>query len=601
MAQSDSATSPTPTNPAPPSLPPANPSLRSFLAKLWALTAPYWRSSDWKLAWLLSLAVIGLTLGSVGMDVIFNYWNRDFFNTIQNKDEAAFWHFIIKFSWLAAIYIVIVVYSTYLRQMLMIRWRRWLTERLMQRWLENRVYYLLQLKDYGTDNPEQRIEQDIFNFTASTLSLTLGLINQIVTLFSFAFILWSISGPLSFTIAGHGISIPGYMLWAAVLYAIAGTYFAYRIGSPLVGINFMQERYNASFRFGMTRLRENAESVAFYGGETDERRRLDGAFDKVWRNWFRLMKQTKRLNWFSSFYGQAAIIFPYVVAAPRYFTGVIPLGVYTQIADAFGSVQGALSWFVDAFSSLAEWKASVNRLVIFIDAVEAARVDADHMSELALHPSNERQLTVHDLEIALPDGNPLLRDVGFTIAPGQRVLIAGPSGSGKTTLFRALAGLWPFGRGSVKLPPNTESLFLPQKPYLPIATLREAVSFPLPPTSFSNETIRATLTDIGLQQLADRLDDKENWTLVLSVGEQQRLAIARVLLIKPYWLFLDEATSALDDASEHQVYRLLTERLPETSIISIAHRESLARYHDQRISLDPQSRQISLSSIDAAA
>ncbi|HVI91553.1 MAG TPA: ABC transporter ATP-binding protein/permease [Dongiaceae bacterium] len=579
--------------------PPASPAStqRSYISKLWALTAPYWRSADWKLASFLSLAVIGLTLGSVYMDVVFNYWNRDFFNAIQNKDEPAFWHLIIKFTWLAAIFIFIGVYSTYLRQMLMIRWRRWLTASLMQRWLDNRVYYLLQLKDYGTDNPEQRIEQDVFNFTAATLTLTLGLINQIVTLFSFAFILWSISGPLSFALAGHAISIPGYMFWAAALYAIAGTYCAYRIGRPLVGINFMQERYNASFRFGMTRLRENAESVAFYGGEQDEKRRLDGAFDNVWSNWFRLMKRTKRLNWFSSFYGQAAIIFPFIVAAPRYFSGAIPLGVYTQIADAFGSVQTALSWFIEAFSSLAEWKASVNRLIIFVDAVDAAQVDSRQMNKLAQHPASECDLIVDDLNIALPNGQPLLRDVAFTITPGQRVLIAGPSGSGKTTLFRTLAGLWPFGHGAVKLPPNTESLFLPQKPYLPIAALREVVSFPLPPTSFSNETIRSTLADVELSHLADQLDAKENWTLVLSGGEQQRLAIARALLIKPYWLFLDEATSALDEPTEHMIYRLLVGKLPETSIISIAHRESLAKYHDTRLAIDPARQQVTLTAL----
>lgn len=576
---------------------PIQPQPRNFFTKFWKLTAPYWRSKDWKRAWLLGLAVICLTLGSVYMDVQFNFWNRDFFNAIQNKDEPAFWHLIIKFSWLAGIYIIIVVYSLYLRQMLMIRWRRWLTEFLMQKWLDNRVYYMLQLKDYGTDNPEQRIEQDIYNFTTSTLVLTLGLINQIVTLLSFAFILWSISGPLSFALAGHVISIPGYMFWAAVLYAILGTYCAYRIGGPLVRINFMQERYNASFRFGMTRLRENAESVAFYGGEQDEKRRLDGAFDNVWRNWFQLMKQTKRLSWFSSFYGQAAIIFPFIVAAPRYFSGAIPLGVYTQIADAFGSVQTALSWFVEAFRDLAEWKASVNRLIIFVDAVEAAAVDARQLAKLAQYPTNERDLIIDNMDIVLPNDQPLLRDVTFKITPGQRVLIAGPSGSGKTTLFRMLAGLWPFGRGDAKLPPHTGSLFLPQKPYLPIATLREVVSFPLPPTRFTDETIRTILAELDLSHLADQLDTKENWTLVLSGGEQQRIAIARAILIKPDWLFLDEATSALDEDSEEKMYQLLIERLPQAAIISIAHRSRLRKFHDLRLSIDPERQKIDLSDL----
>jgi putative ATP-binding cassette transporter len=571
--------------------------MRSFLSKLWKLTAPYWRSSDWKLAWVLSVVVLALTLGTVGMSVLFNYWNRDFFNAIQEKNESAFWYQLMKFCLLAFIYIVIAVYSTYLQQMLTIRWRRWLTEALMKKWLDNRTYYLLQLKGYGTDNPEQRIQQDIANFSSSTLDLILGIIRQVVTLASFTIILWSISGPLNFTVAGHSISIPGYMFWCAVLYAIAGTYFAYWIGRPLVRINFMQERYNASFRFGMTRLRENAESIAFFNGEQDEKRRLDLSFDQVWRNWFQLMKQTKLLNWFSSFYGQAAIVFPYIVAAPRYFSGAISLGVYSQIADAFGSVQGALSWIVNAFSSLAEWKASVNRLVIFIDAMEQAQVDAISMARLSSHDGSNNALVVNDLDIRLPDGRPLLNDIDFTLTPGQHVLVSGPSGSGKTTLFRALAGLWPFGQGSVHLPKQTRAMFLPQKPYLPIAPLRDALCFPLGPNAFPTSALTEVLNSVNLGHLIPQLDESENWSMVLSGGEQQRLAIARIILAKPDWLFLDEATSALDEENEQQMYRLLTDRLPQSSIISIAHRGSLAKYHSLKLSIDSQRQSVTLSEL----
>lgn len=570
---------------------------RHFMAKFWKLTAPYWRSVDWKWAWLLTAAVIVLNLGSVGLDVIFNYWNRDLFNTLQIKDENQFWHLMGRFCVIAAVYIVIVVYYRYLLQMLMIRWRRWMTDAFLRRWLNMRTYYLLQLSDYGTDNPEQRIEQDINSFTSSTLSLSMDLLNSIVTLFSFIFVLWTVSGPISFNIANYTIVIPGYMLWIAIIYAAAGSYLAYRIGRPLVGINFMQERFNASFRFGMTRLRENAESVAFYNGQDEEKRRLDSAFDKVWRNWFELMRRTKRLGWFTSFYGQAANVFPFIVAAPRYFSGAIPLGVLTQITGAFSSVQGALSWFVGAFSSLADWKASVNRLIAFVDAMEKAEQDATRMSALVVQHDTDSRLTADLTQVALPDGRQLLSEIGFAIHPGQRVLIDGPSGSGKTTLFRTLAGLWPFGSGRVQLPGRQRTLFLPQKPYLPIATLREALAFPLAPDTVTTEQAIDALKAVELSAMASRLDERNNWSLVLSGGEQQRIAIARAILTKPDWLFLDEATSALDEESEQQMYRLLIDELPRTAIISIAHRSSLRKFHDLRLSIDPERQKINLSGL----
>jgi putative ATP-binding cassette transporter len=599
MSPTDSATPPMPPSSAQPGTPDIAVPQRSFMSKLWAMTAPYWRSADWKLAWLLSVVIIALNLALVGMNVLFNYWYNDFYNSLQNKDFAAFKYQLGKFSVLAFAYIVIAVYYLYLRQMLMIRWRRWLTETLLQRWLG--VYYLLQLKDYGTDNPEQRIEQDINLYTQQTVAITMGLLNSVVTLFSFMFILWTLSGPLSFALGGMNITIPGYMLWVALIYALVGSVLTYWIGRPLVHTNFMQERYNANFRFGMTRLRENAESVAFYGGEADEKRRLEGTFRDIWNNWYLYMRQTKRITWFTSFYGQAAVIFPFVVGAPRYFSGAIQLGGLMQINSAFSQVQGALSWFVDSFTTLADWKASVNRLVAFVDAMDGAQIDSAQMARLAAHDRTDDALTVDDLDIVLPNGRTLLNDVELTLKPGQRTLVTGPSGSGKTTLFRALAGLWPFGRGKVHLPKQANMLFLPQKPYLPIATLRETLTFPVGPGAFNREALVEALTSVNLSHLVDRLDETDNWSMVLSGGEQQRLAIARAILVKPDWLFLDEATSALDEANEEHIYRLLVERLPKASIISIAHRSGLKRFHDQRLTLDPESQRVSLSAIEAAA
>ncbi|MDY0882569.1 ABC transporter ATP-binding protein/permease [Dongia soli] len=571
------------------------------MSKLWAMTVPYWRSADWKLAWLLSVIVIALNLALVGMNVLFNYWYNDFYNSLQNKDFAAFKYQLGKFAVLAFVYIVIAVYYLYLRQMLMIRWRRWLTENLLQRWLGNRVYYLLQLKDYGTDNPEQRIEQDINLYTQQTVAIAMGLLNSIVTLFSFMFILWTLSGPLSFVLGGMNITIPGYMLWVALIYALIGSVLTYWIGRPLVHTNFMQERFNANFRFGMSRLRENAESVAFYGGEADETRRLEGSFRDIWNNWYLYMRQTKRITWFTSFYGQAAVIFPFLVGAPRYFSGAIQLGGLMQINSAFSQVQGALSWFVDSFTTLADWKASVNRLVAFVDAIDYAQADAAQMARLSAHDRADNALVVDNLDVALPDGRLLLDDVDLTLLPEQRVMVSGPSGSGKTTLFRALAGLWPFGRGKVHLPKQANMLFLPQRPYLPIASLRDALTFPLGPGAFSREALIDALASVNLGHLVDRLDETDNWSMVLSGGEQQRLAIARAILVKPDWLFLDEGTSALDEANEEHIYRLLVERLPKASIISIAHRGGLARFHDRRLTLDPKSQRVSLSAIEAAA
>jgi putative ATP-binding cassette transporter len=573
---------------------------RGYLAKLWALTAPYWRSEDWKLAWLLSIVVIGLNLGLVVFSVMFNTWYNDFYNTLQNKDEPGFWYQIGKFSLLAFGQIIIAVYYLYLRQMLMIRWRRWMTEGLTKRWLENRVFYLLQLKNYNTDNPEQRIEQDIDQFTQSTVSIMMSLLNSIVTLFSFLLILWRLSGALDFTLLGVHVVVPGYMFWAALLYSMAGSWLTYLIGRPLVTINYLLQRYNATFRFSMTRMRENAESVAFFGGEHEENRRISGHFKDIWTTWFRYMKQTKNVTWFTAFFGQAAIIFPLIVAAPRYFSGAIQLGGLMQINSAFGQVQGSLSWFVDAFTGLADWKATVDRLIIFVDAMEMARNDAAQMAHLSAVDAGATELVVSDLNINLPGGQPLLTDINLRFKRRQHILVTGPSGSGKTTLFRALAGLWPFGSGKVHLPVKGSKLFLPQKPYLPIATLREALAFPLQPDEVTTAQMQDALRGVNLEHLVPRLDDTDNWSMVLSGGEQQRVAIARAILTKPDWLFLDEATSALDDANEQRMYRLLIERLPDSSIISIAHRDSLTKFHDTKIVLDAESRRVSMETLVGA-
>jgi len=561
---------------------------RAFLRDLWRLTRPYWRSEERLSAWALLAVVVALNLGIVYINVRLNLWNADFFNAIQAKDQAEFMRLLLKFSWLAAAFIVCAVYALYLNQMLQIRWRRWLTERYLTEWLGERMYYRLQLTDRGTDNPDQRISEDLRLFVDMTLSLTLGLMRSVVTLVSFTGILWGLSGPLQFALGGSQWTVPGYLVWVALIYAIAGTWLTHLIGRPLVGLNYDQQRYEADLRYALVRFRENAEGVALYRGEADEKRNFVARFGAVMGNWWEIMKRQKKLTWFTSGYGQVAIIFPYIVVSPRYFSGAIPLGGLTQTADAFGALQGALSWFVDAYARLAEWKATVDRLTGFHNAIEHARAEAQANPGVAQQPGDDVAVALDDVQVSLPDGRQLIAGVRERLAPGESVLLTGASGSGKSTLFRAIAGIWPFGRGRVALPRGARVLFLPQRPYLQVGSVRDVMCYPGFSGDFSTGTLVQILVDCGLPQLVPRLDESRNWALELSGGEQQRIAFCRALLYRPDWLFMDEATSALDAPSEERLYRLLVERLPGTTIVSIGHRPALAAFHRRRLELRPR-------------
>jgi vitamin B12/bleomycin/antimicrobial peptide transport system ATP-binding/permease protein len=516
-----------------------------------------------------------------------NDWNARFFNALEEKNVDAFWAELRYFIVIATLFILIAVYRLWFRQMLQIRWRRWLTEIYYGEWLRDRTYYRMELIQHGTDNPEQRIQEDCDAFTGQTLAIVLGLISEVLTLATFTVVLWGLSGSITVPIFG-GIELPGYMMWAAVVYAGIGSWLTYKIGRPLVRVNFDLQRYNADFRYRMVRVRENAESIALYNGEQDEARRLDDAFRRVYATWWDYMRYNKRLTWFTAFYGQAADVFPMVVASPRYFAGIIPFGVLTQTANAFGRVQGALSWFVDTFASLADWKATIDRLTTFSEIMAATKIAQVRERTFDFQPGDVGALTLADVDVALPDGAVLLRDVTLSIERGSAVVFQGPSGSGKTTLFRVFAGIWPFGRGRVTLPDAARVLFLPQRPYLPLGTLREALSYPEKPKMHAEQAFVEALTACRLPHLTERLDESSNWTMALSPGEQQRVAFARALLYRPEWLFLDEATSALDEATEVELYRPLKERLPEATIVSIAHKPSVNRFHDRRVIIDPQ-------------
>ena len=556
------------------------PLLRGF----WQLFKGYWSSPEkWKARGLLT-AVIALNLMMVYLLVRINDWYRVFYDALQAYDWTSFWPLIGEFTGLAFIYIVIAVYAVYLRQMLTINWRTWMTEQYLARWMQGQVYYRLQVLRSDTDNPDQRISEDINQFVSLTLTLLVGILKQLTTLGAFAVVLWNLSGAITVPVGGTEFTIYGYMFWLSLLYSGLGTYFVHLVGKKLIRLNFDQQRYEADFRFSMMRVRENSESIAFYRGEMAEGVGFKERFANVIKNYWGLMRRTKLLNFYVNGYGQLAIIFPLIMAAPRYYAGEMALGGLMQTISAFGRVQDALSFFVESYGSIAELAAVIQRLSGFTHHMEeSARVT----SEIARNEHSGDTLTLRHLSIHLPDGVPLLTSCTLHFAHGSHVLVTGASGAGKSTLLRALAGIWPYGSGTIDLPHGAKRLFLPQRPYLVLGSLRRALSYPRTAAA-SDEEIARILKLVGMDHFAARLDDVDDWSRILSLGEQQRLAFARILLIRPDWIFLDEATSALDEAREHALYQLLYQELPNASIISVGHRSTLLALHDTELRLSDQ-------------
>ena len=575
---------------------------RQQTARIWALSLPYFQSEKKWQARAMLLAIVLLNLGAVYMLVLINQWNRVFYDALQNKDAVVFWAQLWRFTYLAFSFIVIAVYRFYLTQLLEMRWREWMTDHYLRRWLSNNAFYKMELARYselaesaGTtadggqvapDNPDQRIQEDLFLFTRYTMALSMGLLNAVVTLVSFIGILWTLSGAMSFELFGESFTIPGFMVWMALLYCVAGSVATYYIGRPQIMLNYRQQRFEADFRHHMTRVREYSEAIALDRGAPVERGHLDQRFGSLLFNYLRLIKAQKNLIWFTTFFSQAAVVFPFIVAAPRFFAGAIQLGELMQIASAFGRVQDSLSWFVDSFPELAAWRATTDRLTSF-----EAGLTAQSKVLVSSRTMGERAVETRDLTLALPDGAVLMSGVSVAAAPGDRVLVKGPSGSGKSTLFRAFAGIWPFARGEVALPPDFErdAMFVPQKPYFPNGPLRDALAYPESAKSYSDEALKTALCEALLPQLTGRLDDADAWAQKLSGGEQQRLALARVLLKKPKWIFADEATSALDEVAEKSLYKRLLTLVAEGggALISIAHRPGVAAFHDKRWEIQP--------------
>jgi vitamin B12/bleomycin/antimicrobial peptide transport system ATP-binding/permease protein len=579
--------------------------------KVWALSLPYFQSDEkWKARGLL-LAIVLLNLAAVFMLVQINDWNRLFYDALQEKNQPVFWQQLGRFTYLAFAYIVIAVYKFYLTQLLELRWRAWMTEHYIQRWLAHKAFYTLELLRFSKndnlspDNPDQRIQEDAQQFTAYTVSLSMGLLNSVVTLLSFVGILWSLSGGFSFTLGGSTYEIAGFMVWMAVVYAAVGSAITHWIGKPLVKLNFDQQRYEANFRHHLVRVREYSEAIALDKGEAVERGAINLRFSSVLKNYLALINAQKRLTWFTVGFGQAAVVFPFIVAAPRFFSGAIQLGQLMQISSAFGRVQDALSWFVDNYSSLAAWKATTDRLTSFEASLTS--VEAQHSALLVQNTplaqqniaqtateniASEDRLQASRLTLALPGGAQLVHDATLGAHTGDSIIVSGPSGSGKSTLFRALAGIWPFASGQLQLPAGFEqrAMFIAQRPYFPNAPLRVALAYPDDVSAYSDEQLCAALDAALLPQLKTRLDDEDAWGQKLSGGEQQRLAIARVFLKKPQWVFADEATSALDEAAEKTIYERLLAQVKQAqgALVSIAHRPAVAQFHATRWRFEPQ-------------
>jgi putative ATP-binding cassette transporter len=561
---------------------------RSSARNFTRIATPYFRGDDRWPGRILLVSVIALQLFQVWLNVKFNSWYNTFYNALQNKDWNVFIYQLGVFSILAAAFIVTAVYQLYLQQWLQIRWRRWLTKRYLGRWLEQGTHYRMRLKGDQADNPDQRIADDIRQFISSSLDIGIALLGSIVTLVSFVVILWNLSAATPLMIGSKSFEVPGYLVWAALIYAIIGTWVTHLVGRPLVKLNFDQQRYEADFRFSLVRLRENAEQVTLLSGEEAEEGRLRDRFANVVRNWYGIMHRTKRLTFLTAGYNQVAIIFPFLVVSPVYFFGAMTLGGLMQVASAFGQVQSSLSFFVTAYTNIADWKAVLDRLAGFEASIDWARGLDQTAPRVELISDGGDALHVEDLAVSVPSGQEIVRVKDFSIELGERVLVTGPSGSGKTSLFRALGGVWPFGEGSIRIPKGANLLVLPQRPYLPLGTLRGALAYPGPENSFTPKEIDEVIDAVGLSDLRDELDVTAYWADKLSGGEQQRLSIARALLQKPDWLFLDEATSALDEPAESELYRLLLTRLPNAAIVSIGHRSSLIQFHDRFFELSPE-------------
>lgn len=547
--------------------------------QFWQLAGPYF---TFRRSWrplLVFAALLVLTLFSVRMNVLFSFWYNGFYSALQALDQTAFWYLLGVFAVLATLHVLRSLLTFYVTQAFSIHWRVWLTERLTNDWMHGDAYYRGQFLAEPVDNPDQRIELDVNAFVSNSVSLALGAVSALVSLVAFTGILWGLSAPL----AVAGVEIPRAMVFAVYVYVLIATWIAFRLGRPLIRLNFLNEKLTANFRYALMRLRENAENVAFYQGAPVERATLLGRFGALIINVWALVFRNLKFSGFNLGVSQVAVVFPFILQAPRFFSGAIKLGDVMQTSQAFGQVQDSLSFFRESYDTFAQYRATLDRLTGFLDANQQAS-ELPRVSTKA----QTQALDIVGLQVRRPDGHALIADLDLRLHAGQALLIKGPSGSGKTTLLRALAGLWPYAEGEVGRPIGTEALFLSQRPYLPLGDLRTAIAYPADAAPQDHGRMQQALRQVNLAHLAERLEVSCDWSHILSVGEQQRLAFARVLFNRPHVVFLDESTSAMDEGLEHALYSLLRSEMPQTLLVSVGHRSTLAGFHTHRLEVDGQ-------------
>lgn len=559
---------------------------REFFVSLWRLLKPYWTSDEKWYSALLLITILAFNWVQVRILVYFNYLVKAIYDALQAFNVHDIEICMVKYVIILAILVLISAYGDYFGGLLTNRWRRWMTYRYVNHWLEDHTFYAMQVTHKTMDNPDQRISEDLNDFPSLTLNLFTNLFSSVLTLVYFSIILWQLSGALIVPLGHHlSFKIHGYMFWGTIVWSAIGTYLTFKIGRRLWGLNYDQQRFNANFRFGLIRIRESSEQVALYKGEQEEQNKLRSVFMNVFNNYINIIRVQRNLSFFSNSYSYLSYLAGLIIGMPRYFIEKMAIGILMQVSKAMDQVIGSWSFIISSFTTIASWQAVINRLTEFDQLMTSAREQLK-TNPIAISHSTNQHIAIENLDLVLPDGTPLLNQFNLTINPGEKILISGPFGAGKSTLLRAISGLWPFGRGEIVLPDKEEMRFLPQKPYLPLGTLRDVLAYPKPASSFADIDYLNVLQRTGLKGFIPDLDVVRNWSAELSLGEQQNIAFARLFLQKPRWIFLDEATSALDEQTEEKMYKQLFAYLTQSAIISVGHRSSLKPLHEHEIVLE---------------